>query len=96
MLVKKNPIYNCFKKNEIPRINLPKVVKDLYSDNCQTTKKETEDDTHKWKHTLCSWVGRINIIKISTLPKSIYRYNAILIKIPVPYFTEVEQIFQKF
>ena len=58
-------------------INLPKDVKDLYSKNSKTPKKEIEQVTNKWKHILCSWIGRIYIIKMSTLPRAIYRFNTI-------------------
>ena len=65
-------------------------------ENYRTLYKETEEDTNKWKHILCSWSRRINLIKMSTQPKAIYRFNAILIKISMAYFTDLEQIFQKF
>ena len=55
-------------------INLTKQVKDLYSENYTTLKEEIKEDTNKWKHVLCSWIGRINI-KMATLPKAIYRCN---------------------
>ena len=58
-------------------INLTKEVKDLYSKNYTILKKEIKEDTNKWKHILCSWIGRINIIKISILPKAIYWFNGI-------------------
>ena len=61
-----------------------------------TLKKEIEEDTHKWKHIPCSWMGRIDIIEVSILPIAICRLNAIPIKIPMMNFTELGQVFQKF
>ena len=64
-------------------INLTKDVKDLYSKNYKTLKKEIGEDTNKWKYTPCSGIGRVNIIKMSIPPKAIYRFSAIPIKIPM-------------
>ena len=77
-------------------VNLSKEIKDLYSEYYTTLKKEIKEDTNKWKHVPCSWSGRINIIKMTILLKTIYRFNTILIKVPMAYFTDIEQTFQKF
>ena len=68
----------------------------MYSENYTTLKKEIKEDTNKWKPILCSWTGKINIIKMSTLPEASHRFNAITINIPMTSFTDLEQTFQKF
>ena len=68
-------------------INLPKETKELYTENYKTLMKEIKDDINRWRDISCSWVGRINIVKMTILPNAVYRFNVIFVKLSTAFFT---------